>query len=170
MSAALHALQPGSSVAIKGPCGTFRYQPGKYKAIGETHHPFLLMTGIADAPLRHAPEFSSTTHVWTAQRAPNLATLRTLREASHLRGLKYHNASPSMVSCFMLAHVQGCTLTWSANVECILAAGLLAGGTGVTAMVNLATVILKNPADKVKVRAQHLSNVHIASVCWRGTA
>ena len=41
-------------------------------------------------------------------------------------------------------------------MECILAAGLLAGGTGVTAMVNLATVILKNPADKVKVRAQHL--------------
>lgn len=50
MSAALHALQPGSSVAIKGPCGTFRYQPGKYKAIGETHHAFLLMIGIADAP------------------------------------------------------------------------------------------------------------------------
>ena len=55
-------------------------------------------------------------------------------------------------------------------MECILAAGLLAGGTGVTAMVNLATVILKNPADKVKVRAQHLSNGHIASVCWRRTA
>ena len=55
-------------------------------------------------------------------------------------------------------------------MECILAAGLLAGGTGVTAMVNLATVILKNPADKVKVRARHLLNVHIASVCWRGTA
>ena len=34
MSAALHALQPGASVAIKGPFGTFRYQPGKYKAIG----------------------------------------------------------------------------------------------------------------------------------------
>lgn len=30
-------------------------------------------------------------------------------------------------------------------------AGLLAGGTGVTAMINLATVILKNPNDKVKV-------------------
>ena len=35
MSAALHALQPGASVAVKGPFGTFRYQPGKYKAIGE---------------------------------------------------------------------------------------------------------------------------------------
>lgn len=35
MSAALHALQPGASVAIKGPFGSFRYQPGKYKAIGE---------------------------------------------------------------------------------------------------------------------------------------
>ncbi len=30
-------------------------------------------------------------------------------------------------------------------------AGLLAGGTGVTAMINLSTVILKNPNDKVKV-------------------
>ena len=37
MSAALHALTPSASVAIKGPFGTFRYQPGKYKAIGE--HP-----------------------------------------------------------------------------------------------------------------------------------
>lgn len=35
MSAALHSLQPGASVAVKGPFGTFRYQPGKYKAIGE---------------------------------------------------------------------------------------------------------------------------------------
>ena len=35
MSAALQSLQPGVSVAIKGPFGTFRYQPGKYKAIGE---------------------------------------------------------------------------------------------------------------------------------------
>jgi hypothetical protein len=52
----------------------------------------------------------------------------------------------------------------------VLAAGLLAGGTGVTAMVNLATVILKNPADKVKVRAHHLLNKHTASVCWRETA
>ena len=34
-------------------------------------------------------------------------------------------------------------------------AGLLAGGTGVTSMINLATVILKNPADKVKVRSMH---------------
>ena len=35
MSAALLALMPGASVAIKGPFGTFRFQPGKYKAIGE---------------------------------------------------------------------------------------------------------------------------------------
>ena len=100
MSAALHALQPGSSVAIKGPCGTFRYQPGKYKAIGQSHHPFLLMTGTADAP---SIMLSSTVHVWTAQRAPQLATHWMLREAGHLHGLKYHSASPSMVSCFMLA-------------------------------------------------------------------
>ena len=33
----------------------------------------------------------------------------------------------------------------------IVGTGLLAGGTGVTAMINLATVILKNPNDKVKV-------------------
>jgi hypothetical protein len=34
MNAALLGLQPGESVQVKGPFGSFRYQPGKYKAIG----------------------------------------------------------------------------------------------------------------------------------------
>ncbi len=33
-----------------------------------------------------------------------------------------------------------------------MCAGLLAGGMGVTPMINLSHVILKNPNDKVKVR------------------
>ncbi|CAK0787811.1 hypothetical protein CVIRNUC_011033 [Coccomyxa viridis] len=66
---ALHSLQVGQTVQVKGPFGSFRYQPGKYKAIG-----------------------------------------------------------------------------------------LLAGGTGVTAMFNLAHVILKNPNDKVKLRLVYASN------------
>ena len=32
---ALHSLQVGQTVQVKGPFGSFRYQPGKYKAIGE---------------------------------------------------------------------------------------------------------------------------------------
>ena len=39
MNAALLALQPGKSVQIKGPFGTFKYQPGKYKAIGARPFP-----------------------------------------------------------------------------------------------------------------------------------
>lgn len=43
-------------------------------------------------------------------------------------------------------------VTWGSHLTIhILGTGLLAGGTGVTAMINLATVILKNPNDKVKV-------------------
>ena len=33
---ALHSLQVGQTVQVKGPFGSFRYQPGKYKAIGES--------------------------------------------------------------------------------------------------------------------------------------
>ena len=36
---ALHSLQVGQTVQVKGPFGSFRYQPGKYKAIGERCEP-----------------------------------------------------------------------------------------------------------------------------------
>jgi ferredoxin-NADP reductase len=69
MSAALQALQPGSNVAIKGPCGTFRYQPGKYKAIGEARHTFLFMPGGADTPSHVMLQNSAANvHVWTELR------------------------------------------------------------------------------------------------------
>ncbi len=32
----LHGLKIGDKLQIKGPFGSFKYQPGKYKAIGET--------------------------------------------------------------------------------------------------------------------------------------
>ena len=35
---ALHSLQVGQTVQVKGPFGSFRYQPSKYKAIGERCH------------------------------------------------------------------------------------------------------------------------------------
>ena len=35
---ALHSLQVGQTVQVKGPFGSFHYQPSKYKAIGERCH------------------------------------------------------------------------------------------------------------------------------------
>ena len=39
IGAALHSLQVGQTVQVKGPFGSFRYQPGKYKAIGARCQP-----------------------------------------------------------------------------------------------------------------------------------
>lgn len=42
MAKALHGMRRGDKIEIKGPFGSFKYQPGKYKAIGE-HLPTLLL-------------------------------------------------------------------------------------------------------------------------------
>ena len=41
MAKALHSMRKGQTIEIKGPFGSFKYQPGKYKAIGELPCPLL---------------------------------------------------------------------------------------------------------------------------------
>lgn len=112
MGKALHSMRPGDKIEIKGPFGSFKYQPGKYKAIGKFF--FLLC-------LLKFKWYCTWYPVNGAYCIPN--------DSSY---------SMDFVLCFC--------------------AGLLAGGMGVTPMINLSHVILKNPNDKVKVGANTASS------------
>lgn len=115
MAKALSSMRKGDKIEIKGPFGSFKYQPGRYKAIGELLN------------------------------IPTGATNRL--HPKHWRGN-------------ILSVELGLLLCWGLKAVCA-STGLLAGGMGVTPMINLSHVILKNPNDKVKVGLTSFATVQM---------
>ena len=62
MAKALHGMRRGDKIDIKGPFGSFKYQPGKYKAIGE-HLLLLVLQVWGMCSVITLPQLSKTQHL-----------------------------------------------------------------------------------------------------------